>query len=257
MIRAVRLVQRNALVYRHTWRGSLFTSFLQPTLFLVAIGIGVGTLVDRGGVPLPEGVGFLAFLAPGLLAAACMQTGTFESSWSILAKISWQRNYDAIFATPMRIVDIVIGELAWLAVRLTTVATAFVLVMAAFRVPRSPLVVLAIPAAVITGLAFASVIMAFAATIKSNGNAFNVIFRFILTPLFLFSGTFFPISRLPAALGTVAAFTPLYHGVALTRALTLGTLGSAEWIVHVGYLTIMLMAGAAAAVWTFDRKLRV
>jgi lipooligosaccharide transport system permease protein len=255
MVHAVRIVQRNALVYRHTWRGSLFTSFLQPTLFLLAMGFGIGTLVNRGEAPLPGGVAYLAFIAPGLLAGTCMQTAAFESSWPVLAKLKWQGNYDAIAATPLGIVDIVLGELTWVAARLTMVATAFVLVMTAFGVPRSPLVVLAVPAAVLTGLAFSAAIIAYAATFKS-GNTFNVLFRFIITPLFLFSGIFFPIGRLPRALQVMAAFTPLFHGVALTRELTLGTVASPAWMVHVAYLASLLVAGAAAAVWTFNRALR-
>jgi lipooligosaccharide transport system permease protein len=257
MIRAVHIVERNARVYRQTWRGSLFNSFLQPTLFMLAMGIGVGTMVDKGGVALPGGVGYLAFLAPGLLAGACMQTASFESSWPIMGKITWQRNYEAILATPVRIRDLVVGELAWMATRLTMVATAFVLVVMAFRVPHSPLLPLAIPAAVVTGLAFASAIMAYAATLKTSGNNFNAMFRFIITPLYLFSGIFFPIARLPRPLQMLATFTPLFHGVALTRGLMLGTLDSPGWMIHTGYLGVMIAAGTATAVWTFDRKLRV
>src|SRR5262245_47704521 len=180
------VVRRNALVYRRTWQGSIFTSFLQPTLFLLAMGIGVGTLVDQGGAVLPGHVGFLAFFAPGLLAGACMQTAAFESSWPIHGRMTWQRNYDAIAATPVRVGDIVAGELTWLAIRLTTVAAAFLVVLLAFGVPRSPLAPLAVPAAVLTGLAFGAPIMAFAATLK-NGDRFNLVFRFALTPMFLFS----------------------------------------------------------------------
>jgi lipooligosaccharide transport system permease protein len=256
MTRAFRIVQRNALVYRRTWRGSLFTGFLQPALFLLSIGLGVGTLVDRGGAALPGDVGYLAFLAPGLLAGACMQTATFESSWPILAKLTFGHNYDAIASTPLGILDIVIGELAWIGLRLTMVATAYLVVMTAFGVARSELAFLAVPAAALTGLAFASAIMAYAATIKNNGTNFNAMFRFIITPLFLFSGTFFPITRLPQPLQTVAVFTPLYHGVALTRGLTLGTLDSRSWIGHVLYLLTLCVAGVAAAIWTFTRKMR-
>jgi lipooligosaccharide transport system permease protein len=251
---ALRIVQRNALVYRRTWRGSLCTSFLQPTLFLLALGVGLGSLVDRGGTPLPGGVAFLAFLAPGLLAGTCMQTATFESSYPILGKMTWQRNYEAIAATPIRVVDIVAGELAWIAVRLAMGATAFAIVMTAFGVPRSPLAPLAVPAAVLTGLAFASPIMAYAATLKTSGN-FNMLVRFIITPLFLFSGVFFPIARLPKPLQALAAFTPLFHGVALTRGLTLGTLASPDWMIHVAYLVTMVAGGAAAAIRTFGRRL--
>ena len=99
MTTALRMVQRNALVYRRVWRGSVFSNFLQPTLFLIAIGMGLGSMIDRGGAALPGGVSFLQFLAPGLLAAAAMQTAAFESSYPILGKITWHRNYEAISAT--------------------------------------------------------------------------------------------------------------------------------------------------------------
>ena len=257
MIRAFRITQRNALVYRRVWPGSLFMSFLQPTLFLVAIGVGLGALVDSGGEALPGGVGYLEFLAPGLLAAACMQTASFESSWPILGKVSWGRNYEAIAATPMRVVDVVVGELAWIAVRLTMVAMAFTAVLAAFGVPRSPVALLAVPAAVLTGLAFSAPLLAYTVTLKKGGNSFNVIFRFIITPLFLFSGVFFPLTRLPDGLSRVAWYTPLFHGVELTRGLMLEVPDSPAWLVHVGYLAGMLAIGFVVALWTFDRRLRL
>ena len=255
MIGAFRMVQRNALVYRRVWRGSFFSSFLQPALFLIAIGMGLGSLVDQRGAPLPGGVDYLHFLAPGLLAAAAMQTASFESSYPVLGKITWHRNYEAIIATPMGIADLVLGELAWVATRQVMVALAFVTVLTAFGIPRSPLVLLAIPAAVLTGLAFAAPILAYAATLTSSGN-FNVIFRFVVTPLFLFSGVFFPIGQLPGWLQTLAWLTPLFHGVELIRGLTLGTLQSPARSIHIAYLVTLTLAGTAAALRTFRSRLR-
>ena len=248
------MVQRNALVYRHAWRGSVFSSFLQPTLFLLSMGLGLGAMVDAGGAELPGGVSYAEFLAPGLLAAAAMQVAGFESTYPILGKIMWFRNYEAIMATPMRVSDLVLGELAWLGLRLTTIATGFVLVMTVFGIPRSALVILSIPAAVLTGLAFAAPIMAYAATLKL-ANPFNVLFRFVITPLFLFSGVFFPLTRLPEAVQYAAWATPLFHGVELTRGLTLGTL-SPSWPLHTVYLMVMLLAGFGAALHTYERRLR-
>jgi lipooligosaccharide transport system permease protein len=247
-------VQRNALVYRRRWRGSLFTSFLQPTLFLTAMGVMLGSRIDQN-APVQNGVPFVHFLAPGLLAAACMQTATFESSFPVHNKLMWQRTYHAISATPVGIPNIVIGELAWIGLRLVMVAATFAVVMAAFGVLHSPWALLAIPAAVLTGLAFSAPIIAYAATLASAGN-FNVLFRFVITPLFLFSGVFFPVDRLPGWLERAAWLTPLFHGVSLTRGLTLGTLESSGWTIHVLYLVLMLVGGASAAVRTFDRKLR-
>jgi lipooligosaccharide transport system permease protein len=255
MTRALRIVQRNVMVYRHVWRGSLFLSFVQPTLFLVAMGLGLGGLVNRSGEALPGGITYLAFLGPGLLASSCMQTASFESSFPILGKFTWQRNYDAILTTPLQVSDLVIGELTWVAGRLLMAGTAFAVVLAGFGAGSLPRLLAAVPAAVLTGLAFSAPIMAFAATIRENGN-FNVVFRFIITPLFLFSGVFFPVSRLPHALQAAATFTPLYHGVELTRGLVLQTLTGPAAAAHLAYLLGLLVIGAATAQWTFSRKLR-
>lgn len=255
MIRAFRLVQRNAMVFRRVWTGSIFMSFLQPTLYLAAMGLGLGSLVDRGGAVLPGSVSYLTFLAPGLLAGTCMQTASLESSFSVSGKMHWQRNYEAIFSAPMRIVDIVVGELAWVALRLTAIALVFTAVMWLFGAAQTPLVVAAVPAAVLTGLAFSAPIMAYAVTLGKTGN-FNAVFRFVITPLFLFSGVFFPISRLPEPLRAIAVFTPLFHGVELTRGLALQTLTWPEAAVHLAYLVAMTAASTALAVWAFARKLR-
>ena len=252
---ALRVLERNALVYRRIWRGTLFSSFLQPTLFLLAMGAGLGTLVDTGGAALPQDVPFLHFLAPGLLAAACMQTASFESSFPVINKMTVGRNYDALITTPLEVPSIVVGELAWIGVRLLTVATAFMLVLVAFEVPRTPLAVLAVPAAILTGLAFSAMVTAYAATLETP-NGFNAMFRFGITPLFLFSGVFFPITRLPEPLQVVAWATPLVHGVALVRGLTLGAIESPVWIVHVLYLAGMVVLGVRLAIRTFARKLR-
>ena len=218
MTRAVRIVQRNVVVYRHVWRGSLFSSFLQPTLYLMALGFGVGSLIDpRRAAAIAGGATYLQFLTPGLLAATCMQVASFESSWPVLGKIMWRRNYQAMLATPLAVNDLIVGELLWVAIRLTTVGTAFVLVAFAFGAMHITMATLvALSLAVLTGLAFSAPIVAYAATLKS-GDDFNVLFRFIITPLFMFSGVFFPIDRLPMPLQRVAEISPLYHGVQLVR----------------------------------------
>jgi lipooligosaccharide transport system permease protein len=231
----------------------VFSSFLQPTLFLLAMGLGLGAMVDAGSGALPGGATYAEFLAPGLLAAAAMQVAGFESTYPVLGKMVWFRNYEAITATPMRVSDLVFGELSWMALRLTTIATAFVLVMTGFGIPRSPLVILAIPAAVLTGLAFSAPIMAYAATLKSS-NTFNVLFRFVITPLFLFSGVFFPIGRLPEPVARAAWLTPLFHGVELARGFALDAVPQA-WPLHIAFLAAFVAAGIAMAHRTFRRRL--
>lgn len=251
---ALRVLGRNLVVYRRIWRGSLFLTFLQPVLFLAAMGIGLGGFVDRAGPGMLAGVPYAAFLAPGLLAAQAMQTAAFEASWPLMARITWRRNYEAMLATPLRVRDLLAGELLWFSFRLALVGASFLAVMVAFGTVRSALAVVALPAAILTGLAFAAPITAFTA-MQRTGEGFNALFRFGITPLFLFSGTFFPIDRLPELIRPVAYVTPLYHGVALTRDLTLGTLDPAADALHAVVLLAFAAGGAAIAWFALRRRL--
>jgi lipooligosaccharide transport system permease protein len=250
---AARVLQRNLLVYRRTWRGSLFGSFLTPLLYLTAMGIGLSQLMARGGTDVLGGVRYLDFLGPGILASSCMQTASFESTYPIMGKISWRRNYEAILATPMEVHHLLIGELSWIAFRMTSMATVFLIVLTAFGIPRSPLALLAIPAAVLTGVAFAAPIIAFAAT-RHNDSGFAALFRFVINPLFLFSGTFFPVSQLPDQVEWVAAATPLYHGVALVRGAVLDSM-PAIWPLHVAYLVVFVAVTGYIAYVLLRRRL--
>jgi lipooligosaccharide transport system permease protein len=256
LARVSRAYEHQFLLYRRTWRGGLFNSFLSPVLFLLAMGVGLGSYVDRGGGTSALGVSYLTFLAPGLLAATVMQTASFEATFPIMGGFVWQRRYHAMHATPLGPPEIALGQLAWIATRITLVGAIFVLVMVPFGAVHSPLVVLAIPAASLTGLAFATPIAAYAATQKTM-TTFNYIFRFGITPLFLFSGTFFPVEQLPSFLQPVAYVTPLYHGVALCRSLALGTVtadpGAA--LVHLGVLLVFIIGGVIACLLAFERRL--
>ncbi len=250
----LRVLEHNALVYRRTFRGTLFTTFLSPVLFLTAMGLGLGALVDRQGGAQLGGVSYLAFLAPGLLAASAMQTGAFENTFPVMAKTTWWKTYDAMLATPLRVRDLVLGDLGWSAIRLTISATAFVAVMMLFGAIAPAGALLALPAAVLTGMAFACPIFAFSATQKKD-NAFSVLFRFVITPLFLFSGTFFPIEQLPDVVEPVAWVTPLYHGVALTRGLALGTLDPTMGAIHLAVLLLFIGGGLALAFVALRRRM--
>ncbi|MFI5255392.1 MAG: ABC transporter permease [Candidatus Limnocylindrales bacterium] len=252
------VLQHNMWVYRRTWRGSIFSSFLTPVLFLLAMGLGIGTLVGgRGssGGGLPGGVSYVAFLAPGLMAGAAMQTASFESTFRTMIGIEWRKGFHAMLATPLRVWDVLFGELGYLGFRLLTIATAFFVVMVAFGVPRGPLAVLAIPAAVLTGFAFGPLIIAFSATLKGNTNGFNMLFRFVIMPLYLFSGTFFPIEQLPVALRAVAWLSPLYHGVALSRDLTLGSGDAVLSAAHLAVLVGFAAVGVVLAQRNMSRRL--
>jgi lipooligosaccharide transport system permease protein len=224
------VIEYNALIYRRIWRGSIAVSFFTPLFFLAAMGIGLGGLVNRasGGV---NGVPYLDFLAPGLIAAACMQTAAIEAMYPILAKIMWDKTYDAVLATPVTIPDLIRGEIIWITIRMFVVATMFWIVMFAFGIGHSAEALLAIPASIVTGLAFATPIMAFTAT-RRNDSGFAAINRFVIIPLYLLGGTFFPIAKLPLALQVLAWATPLAHGVALTRGLVLGNVTVPDAVLH-------------------------
>jgi lipooligosaccharide transport system permease protein len=253
-----RVFETRALQYRRTFRASIFSSFLSPVLFLIAMGIGLGTYVDRSGSAASAlgGLSYLQFLAPGLLAATTMQAAAFESTFPIMGGLTWQKTFHAMYATPVTPRDIVLGNLAWIAFRLTLIATIFTLVMALFGAAASPLIVLGIPAAVLTGMAFAAPIAAFSAT-QTTPEKFNAVFRFGITPLFLFSGTFFPLSNLPEMIRPIAWLSPLWHGVELSRGLAFGTIGDAPGLAlaHAGILVAILAVGSVWAFRTVERRL--
>jgi lipooligosaccharide transport system permease protein len=251
-----RVFEHRFLQYRRTFRSSIFSSFLSPALFLTAMGLGLGAYVSGSAVAALGGVSYLAFLAPGLLAATAMQAASFEATFPIMGGLVWQRIFHAMYATPITPRDIAVGNLAWIVARLTFIATVFTLVIVLFGAAGSPLVVLAIPAAVLTGMAFAAPIAAFSAT-QRTPDRFSAIFRFGITPLFLFSGTFFPLSSLPAFLQPLAWLTPLYHGVALTRGLSLGTIVDDPVFaaVHLVALLGFIAVGTWATIETMTRRL--
>jgi lipooligosaccharide transport system permease protein len=261
---AVRVLEHELLVYRRVWRGSIFSSFLSPVLYLAAMGLGLGSLVDAGagsaagagtasGAAL-AGVSYLAFLAPGLLASTAMQTAAGESTFPVMAGLVWVKSFHGMTATPIRPADVVVGKLTYIGLRILLVVTVFFVVTVLFGAIAGPGAVLAVPAALLTGLAFAAPIAAYSAT-QRDTNGFNALFRFGVIPLFLFSGTFFPIEQLPDLLQVIARLTPLWHGVDLCRSLALGTAEPVQTAIHVVYLGTMTAVGVAAALVTFRRRL--
>ena len=240
--------------YRRTWRGTIYSSVLNPVLFLGAMGLGLGTLVNKHGTAHLGGVSYLVFLAPGLLAATAMETGIGECTYPILGSVKWNRTYQAAVASPLRPGDVFHGHQLFVTMRLLMNCAIFLAVMATFGAARSPAVIAALPAAVLTGLAFAAPVEAWAIT-RNKDSGFAVVYRFILIPLFLFSGTFFPVTQLPAWIRPVAYLTPLWHGVALCRGISLGTLTAGSAILHVGYLTAFVAAGLLAGQRTYRRRL--
>jgi len=250
MIGALRVLEHDLVVYRRTWRGTVLASFISPILFLGAVGLGLGSLIRQ---PV-DGLSYVAFLAPGLLAANAMQTASMEATYPIMARLLWLKTYHGMLATPLRVGDLLGGALLWIALRLTMVATSFFVGMTVFGIVRSPAAGLLIAAALLNGLAFATPIVAFSAT-QYHDSGFAVLQRFVIVPLFLLGGTFFPIDRLPALLQVVAWAEPLSHGVALTRGLTVGALSPMAAALHVAVLVGFAAAGSAAAWFTLRRRL--
>ena len=237
------VVLRNITSFRHGWI-ALISGFFEPVLYLFSLGVGVGSLVphvttDRGTV-----VTYAAFVAPALLAASAMNGAVFDSTFNVFFKLRYAKLYDGMLATPLGPRDVAVGEVAWSLVRGAIYSGLFLLVAILAGVVHSFWAVLALPAAVFIAFAFAAVGM-FATTFMTSWVHFDFV-TLAVQPMFLFSATFFPLSTYPEALQWLVRLTPLYHGVALERALLLGEVGSGLlW--HVGYLAALGLVGVLGA----------
>ncbi|HEV2346494.1 MAG TPA: ABC transporter permease [Actinocrinis sp.] len=238
---------------RRTWRGTVLSAIVGPALYLTAMGLGLGTLVDHGS-GLPGGVRYLDFVAPGVLAANAMTNAFGEGTYPVLGSIKWFGNYRAAVNTPQRPEDVIAGHAVLALVRIAAISGIFFAFMSGFGTLHSAWGILAWPAAVLTGAAFLLPIMAYVITLDSD-QKLNTLFRFVMTPLFLFSGTFFPWRQLPGWAHPIAYATPLWHGVELCRSLTLGTAGWFMSLVHTTYLIAFALGGYAVARVTYRRRL--
>ncbi len=245
-------------VLRRVWRGMVYSRLGTPLLSLLAVGWGVGLLVDRGGsggvpwhgVTLPYAV----FVVPAILASTAMMTGFGEASWPVFGAIKWQGTYHAMLATPMRTSDILAGHIAQVGWQLAAGAAAFVALAAPFGVWRSWWALAAVPVATVTGLGFATVMTAVAARSETEG-WFTAIFRVVATPLMLFSGTYFPIESLPPVLQPLAWVTPLWHGVEACRAFATGLVDGGAVLGHVAALVGFCAVGVAWSARELHRRL--
>ena len=197
-----------ACAYRRTWRGSIVGMVVGLVLYLAAMGLGLGTLIDSSGGSGVGGTSYLVFVAPDILAATAMQTGAGESMYPVMGAMKWQRQYHAMLASPLTVRDVFLGHLAWVGTRVLMSSGVFAAVMVLFGAAPWSGALLTVPGAVLVGVAFAAPVMAFAAT-RRNDVGFAALTRFVLVPLFLFSGVFFPIDQLPGPLRTLAHATPL------------------------------------------------
>jgi lipooligosaccharide transport system permease protein len=236
--------------YRQTWRASVISSFLFPILFLLSMGVGVGHLVTEHTGKI-DGLSYLDFVAPGLLAITAMQIAAGESMWAVLAAVKWVRTYHAAVATPLEPEDVAIGKIGFIAFRLLLTATVYTIIISLFGIPTSWWAVLLPFVGVLTGLAFAGPLIAYAVTGDSDA-PFIMIFRFLIIPMSLFSATFYPLSQLPKSLQWIVQLMPLYHGVALTRILAFG---SGELWPTVAHVTVLVTC-AAVGIYFARRNMR-
>ena len=244
------------VMYRRTWRSSVWSSGLGPLFYLGAMGYGLGSLVDKNGTAPLGGVPYVEFVAPAVLAVQAMNSGLSNALYPVFGGIHWNRIYLAARATVLRPGDIFRGHLLFITLRITMNSACFVVLMAAFGLTRSPWAVLLLPASMLTGLTFATPCAAWAVTLD-NQTPMNYPIRFGAVPLMLFSGTFFPITQLPAWIRPVAYATPLWHGVALCRELSLGDVDAGSAAIHVGYLAALAAIGLWAGNRTYRRRLYV
>ena len=254
---ALRVVEANAIAYRRVWKGSAFSSFVTPALFLVAMGLGLGSLVDRGtGAPGFEDLSYVAFLAPGLLVASAMQSGATEGSFQVIAGMKWARTYHSVVATPVGTGGLVGGHFIWTGLRVLMVSVIFGAVAVALGAISPAAALALVPVGILIGLATVAPMTAFTAN-RENTEALTAVFRFGITPMYLFSGTFFPINQLPDWVRSVAALTPLWHAVELARRVALDHNSALPAWQHVGYLILMFVVGAALTYRFFARRLNV
>ncbi len=246
-----------ATVYKRTWKGTAITSFVMPLFYVGAMGVLLGGFIDAGDANLEGASSYLAFVAPGLVAAHAMQTATGEVTWPVMGMIKWHRTYYGMTATPLTVADVVAAHLMFVMFRIASTCGVFLLVLSFFGVFESvPGVVAAFFVQILVGLAFAGILFAYSATLKSEAG-FAVIYRLLVMPLFLFSGAFFPVANLSAPLEWLAKLTPLWHGVDLTRMLVLGNVDGTLALVHVAYLLVLAAVGWWLAVWRLEKRLEV
>ena len=220
---------RNARVFSKLWRGALLPTFLDPFLYLLALGFGLGTYIASiNGIPYKE------FIAPGLIASAAMWSSAFETTYNVYFRMNELRLYDNVLSTPVEVQDLVAGDLAWSASRATVYGSVVLVVVAAFGLIASPWAILIPPFVLLGGLCFSVIGYTFT-TLIPKIDLYSYFFTLGVTPMFLFSGIFFPFNQLPDWVGVVAWFLPLYHLVEITRGLATGP-EAAQIAIHAGWL---------------------
>jgi lipooligosaccharide transport system permease protein len=252
LIGTLRAVEYHWVWYRRNWRATVITSFLHPVLFLIALGFGFGSQVRPSAAT--AGVSYVVFLVPALLVVTALQVASWESTYSIINSFKWEQNYWAVIATPVTPGQIFSGQLAWGALRQLGSTTMFLIVAAALGAVHGPGIVLAVPFAVLTGMAFSAPVIAWSAT-RDSAEAFSGLFRFVVLPMTLFTGAFFPVSQLPEWAHPLIWLTPVWHGIELARGAAFGSLEVLPALGHTGYLVALVSIGVLLGRRSFQRRL--
>jgi lipooligosaccharide transport system permease protein len=221
--RAFRVWQRHAKVYTKLYKSSIALNFVEPVLYLAALGLGLGAYVKE-----IKGVPYINFIAPGIIASSAMFAATYECSYGTFVRMTYQKTFDAILATPVNVNDLIAGEMMWGATKSMLYGSIIMIVISVFGLVGSPLLTLAVPLLFIGGLIFAEISLIFVAIVPGI-DSFNYFYTLLMTPMFLFSGIFFPIDTLPALVSKIAFFTPLYHLVNICRSFASGSPLNASW----------------------------
>ncbi|MCL4477292.1 MAG: ABC transporter permease [Nitrospirae bacterium] len=234
--RAFRVWQRNFTVYTKLYKSSIALNFVEPALYLAALGLGLGAFVKE-----INGAPYINFIAPGIIASSSMFAATYECTYGTYVRMTFQKTFDAILATPVNIDDLVAGELMWGATKSMLYGTIIMIVISLFGLVDSSMIILAIPVLFLSGLIFAEVSVIAVATVPGI-DTFNYFYTLLMTPMFLFSGIFFPLTSLPPLVTKIAFFTPLYHLVNICRSFSSGKISVSVWDIVWIFVVAMILA---------------
>lgn len=248
---APKLIRRNMLAYKHAWV-AIFTGFFEPLFYLGAVGFGVGEFVGTVTVAGTD-ISYPVFVAPGMLAASTLNGAIADGFFTPYFKLNWTKIYAGIIATPMSVPEIAVGEMLWAQIRGTIYSAGFLIVMALLGLIESPWGILALPAAMLSAGALSAGAMILTGITKQI-TSLEKVMTLVFFPLFLFSGTFYPVSLYPDYLQPIVQATPLYHSAALIRSLTTGHVGT-EALVNVTYLVAMFVIANAVSIKLMEKKL--
>lgn len=251
MKRASKLVQRNLVVYRHTWM-IIFSGFFEPLFYLVAVGFGVGQFIDTVSFGGRE-ISYTAFVAPGMLAASTLNGAITDGFFNPFFKLTYQKTYDGIIATPMNVPDIALGEMLWAQMRGSLYVVGFLALMLVLGLTKSPWAILALPGGILGAGAMSAGAMVLTSVAKEI-TAIDKVMNLIFFPLFLFSGTFFPVTLYPGWLQPIVQLTPLYHVSSMLRSFTTGIIGPGV-LLNAGYLAVMFVICTTVAMRRLGKRL--